>query len=68
MTRYLFCVTTLLIISMTNPTSGAETFGTAPTLSEVTPITKMLARPADFEGKTVRVEGVVAAVCTMAGC
>jgi hypothetical protein len=68
MTRYLFCVTTLLIISMSVATSGAETFGTAPTLSEVTPIAQVLAKPADFEGKTVRVEGVVTGVCTMMGC
>ena len=68
MTRYLFCATTLLIVAMSPATHGAETFGTAPTVSEVTPIAQLLAKPADFQGKTVRVEGVVTAVCTMMGC
>lgn len=68
MTRCLFCAMTLLIISMSVATRAAETFGTAPTLSDVTPIAQVLAKPAAFEGKTVRVEGVVTAVCTMAGC
>jgi hypothetical protein len=68
MNPFRFCATTLLIVSMSVATRGAETFGTAPTLSEVTPIAQVLARPADFQGKTVRVEGVVTAVCTMMGC
>ncbi len=68
MTRAGICATTLLIVFMSVPTRGAETFGTAPTLSEVTPIAQLLAKPADFQGKTVRVEGVVTAVCTMMGC
>jgi hypothetical protein len=69
MTGRVLCVVTLLLASIA-PTRGAgqETFGVAPTLSEVTPIAKVLARPADFEGKTVRVEGVVTAVCQMMGC
>jgi hypothetical protein len=53
---------------MSVATFGAETFGTAPTVSEATPIPQLLAKPADFEGKTVRVEGVVTGVCTMMGC
>ena len=47
---------------------GAETFGAAPTVSEVTPIPQLLAKPAEFQGKTVRVEGIVTGVCTMMGC
>ena len=68
MTRWLLCVTTLLILSMSVATRGAETFGAAPTVSEATPIAQLLAKPADFQGKTVRVEGVVTGVCTMMGC
>jgi hypothetical protein len=68
MTRRLLCATALLIASMSAAALGAETFGTAPTVSEATPITQLLAKPADFEGKTVRVEGVVTGVCTMMGC
>ena len=47
---------------------GADTYGTAPTVSEATPIAQLLAKPADFQGKTVRVEGVVTSVCSMMGC
>jgi hypothetical protein len=45
-----------------------ETFGAGVSLSETTPIARVIDRPADFEGKTVRVEGTVTAVCTMMGC
>jgi uncharacterized protein DUF4920 len=68
MTRCVLCATTLLIASMSVATRAAETFGTTPTLSEATPIAQLVAKPADFEGRTVRVEGVVTAVCTMMGC
>jgi hypothetical protein len=68
MTRCLFFAATLMILSMTVAIRAAETFGTAPALSEAIPIAQLLAKPADFEGKTVRVEGVVTGVCTMMGC
>ncbi len=68
MTRTLFAATTLLIVSMSVATRGAETFGTAPTVTDATPIAQLLAKPADFQGKTVRVEGIVTGVCTMMGC
>lgn len=68
MTRTLFAATTLLIVSMTVATRGAETFGAAPTVPDATPIAQLLAKPADFQGKTVRVEGIVTGVCTMMGC
>ena len=68
MTRCLFLVTLLLIVLMPVATRGAETFGAAPTVKESTPIAQLLAKPADFEGKTVRVEGVVTSVCSMMGC
>jgi hypothetical protein len=45
-----------------------QTFGAGVSLTETTPIARLLDKPADFEGKTVRVEGTVKAVCTMAGC
>src|SRR5918993_279622 len=68
MTRCLLLVTTFLISSMSVTTRGAETFGSAPTVKDATPIAQLLATPADFQGKTVRVEGVVTGVCTMMGC
>lgn len=68
MTRCLLLVTLLLMILTPVAIRGAETFGSAPTVTEVTPIPKLLAAPAEFQGKTVRVEGVVTGVCTMMGC
>jgi hypothetical protein len=68
MTRYLSAATILLIVSMSVATRGAETFGTAPSLPDATPIAQLLAKPADYQGKTVRVEGIVTGVCTMMGC
>jgi hypothetical protein len=49
-------------------TAEPERFGAGVSLSETTPIARVIDRPADFEGKTVRVEGTVTAVCTMMGC
>lgn len=68
MKRYLLFATALMMVVMPVATRGAETFGAAPTVTEVTPIAQLLAKPADFQGKTVRVEGVVTGVCTMMGC
>jgi hypothetical protein len=45
-----------------------DTFGGGVTLKEATPIASLIDRPAEFEGKTVRVEGVVTEVCTAMGC
>jgi hypothetical protein len=45
-----------------------KTFGAGVSLSEVTPIASLLQNPAAFEGKTVRVEGTVKAVCAHMGC
>ena len=47
---------------------GQATFGVAPSLSDVTPIAQVLAKPSEFEGRTIRVEGVVTSVCTEMGC
>ena len=67
MTR-LVLIAALLMAVTTVAIRGAETFGAAPTVKEVTPIPQLLAKPADFQGKTVRVEGIVTGVCTMMGC
>ena len=68
MTRCLVLATTLFVVSMSMTARGAETFGAAPTVTEATPIAQLLATPAEFQGKTVRVEGIVTGVCTMMGC
>ena len=48
--------------------AAPETFGTGVSLKEATPIERLIARPSEFEGKTVRVEGTISAVCTEMGC
>jgi hypothetical protein len=42
--------------------------GAAITVAEATPMADILRSPADYEGKTVRVEGEVRGVCTRMGC
>jgi hypothetical protein len=48
--------------------AAPATYGKGVTLAAVTPLDRVLKQPAQFEGKTVRVEGVVTAVCTEMGC
>ena len=43
-------------------------FGAAVTVAETTSIEQLLANPNAFEGKTIRVEGVVTDVCPKRGC
>jgi hypothetical protein len=43
-------------------------FGAGVTLTTATPISDLYASPEKFVGKTVRVDGVVTAVCTEMGC
>lgn len=45
-----------------------KTFGSGVSLERSTALTDILDKPADFEGKTVRVEGTVKAVCQHMGC
>lgn len=42
--------------------------GAGVTLKDATPIAAVTARPADFVGKTIRIDGVATAVCTHMGC
>ncbi|OFW30137.1 MAG: hypothetical protein A3H97_24550 [Acidobacteria bacterium RIFCSPLOWO2_02_FULL_65_29] len=59
-------VSGLLLLSVS--ATAADTYGKGVTLADATPIAQLLGRPADFGGKTVRVEGVVTEVCTAMGC
>jgi hypothetical protein len=42
--------------------------GTGVSLKDVTPIKALIDTPADFVGKTIRVDGVATAVCEEMGC
>jgi hypothetical protein len=49
--------------------SAQETkLGTGVSLKEATPIASLVERPADFVGKTIRIDGVATAVCEDMGC
>jgi len=48
--------------------STAKTFGAGVTVAETTSIDKILAEPKSFDGKTVKVEGMVVDVCPKRGC
>jgi len=48
--------------------AGAETFGKGVSLNDATPLTSVIEKPSAYEGKTVRVEGVVTSVCEEMGC
>jgi len=45
-----------------------EKLGAGVSLSEATPISKIVASPKDYAGKTVRIDGVATAVCQAMGC
>jgi len=47
---------------------SGQTFGVGITVAETTSIDALLADPASFKGKTVRVEGMVTDVCPKRGC
>jgi hypothetical protein len=59
----------LLTCLLATPIAAADTtLGTGVTLDTATPIADVIARPAGFAGQTIRVEGVVTAVCEHMGC
>jgi hypothetical protein len=66
-TRWLVLLVVVLA-AMAGQAAGPDTYGAGVSLAETTPIARVIDRPADFEGKTVRVDGTVTAVCTMMGC
>ena len=66
--RYSAALATLLVVASIVGIAAAETFGSGVTLPQVTDLGQILQQPQAFEGRTVRVEGVVTAVCTEMGC
>ena len=48
--------------------AAPQNFGAGVSLKENTSIERIIAKPSEFEGKTVRVEGTISAVCTEMGC
>jgi Domain of unknown function (DUF4920) len=61
--------TALLMIALaTIPTAADQTLGAGVKLSEATPIATLYKSPEQFVGKTIRLDGVVTAVCQEMGC
>lgn len=63
--------TASMVVSMTAAPvvqSPAATFGAGVTLNDATPIKALLERPAEFVGKTIRVDGIATGVCQHMGC
>ena len=48
--------------------AGETKLGAGVALKETTPIASLVENPADYVGKTVRIDGVATAVCTEMGC
>jgi hypothetical protein len=62
-------VLALLTAALTVARAAApETFGKGVTLPQTTSLDALIKNPAQYEGKTVRVEGIVTSVCTEMGC
>jgi hypothetical protein len=58
----------LLVLLVAVQAQQSQSYGSGVSLAETTPLARVIERPADFEGKTVRVEGTVTAVCMHMGC
>lgn len=57
-----------LLIPVVGPGSEETKLGAGVTLKDPTPIAAVTAKPRDFVGRTIRVDGVATAVCTHMGC
>ena len=66
--RAISLVLLLVGLSATAAAHDDRTYGTGVTLTTKTPLADVIAAPATFAGQTVRVEGVVTAVCAHMGC
>ena len=58
----------VVLMSLGAFAAGDEKLGKGVTLKEATPIAKLYETPDAFVGKTVRLDGVVSAVCQEMGC
>ena len=67
MIRRILCLGLILAATAAGVRAG-EILGSGVKVAEATPISKILADPDAYVGKTVRIEGKVLDVCPMAGC
>lgn len=64
----LIATTVVVLTGCTEAPFEGEPYGAALTLSEVTPVTRILDEPESFVGRRVLVQGTIAEVCDRAGC
>ena len=57
-----------VLLALSFGAAGETKLGSGVTLKDATPIASVMARPEEFVGKTIRVDGVATAVCTHMGC
>ena len=57
-----------LVVSAHPNAADPEKFGAGVSLADVTPLAHVLANPSQYEGQTVRIDGMVTAVCEHMGC
>jgi hypothetical protein len=67
MIRRVLCLGLILVAAAAWVRAG-ESYGSGVKVAEATPISKILADPDAYVGKTVRIEGKVLDVCPMKGC
>lgn len=65
--KALFCAALIAATGVIG-TAQETKLGTGVTVAEATPIKALIEKPADFVGKTVRIDGVATAVCEDMGC
>jgi hypothetical protein len=57
------------VVALSVAAVAAETkLGAGVTLKEATPVKALIEKPADYVGKTIRVDGIATAVCEHMGC
>jgi hypothetical protein len=66
-TRFTALVATLAL-ALAPAARAGQVYGTAPDLAVTTPVSEILAKPAEFVGKVVKVQGMVVDVCASRGC
>jgi hypothetical protein len=59
---------TVLVFAASLASAGATTYGKPLTVKETTKISDILAKPEQYDGKRVKVEGAVVGVCEKRGC
>ena len=68
MFRAMSVVAVSAVLAVAVAASGQEKFGKGVTLTEATSIRALYDNPANYLGKTIRVDGVIIAVCEDMGC